>query len=193
MGKFQALSVAQTNELDDLLAVADSILGTKSSVIKGDQKAAVIVGTAIGGAAGAAIAASAGTAGVAAATASVLGGGALAVGGGGIALGVAAIGASPLIIPALIGGSILLIRKNKSKRKEQQKQANYVKEIIEKMEKILNKYEALKQEYERTDKEKEEIIREQKEKLAEYEAIFEALKKKCGDIETNLSFALEVR
>ena len=45
--------------------------------------------------------------------------------------------------------------------------------------------ESLKKEHERTSKEKDDIIREQKEKLAEYEAIFEALKKKRVDLEKN--------
>ena len=83
----------------------------------------------------------------------------------------------------------MLIGKSKKKKQEQQLQANYVKDIALKMQKILDQYEALKKEHEQTSKEKDEIIREQREKLAEYEAIFEALRKKRKDLENNLSYA----
>ena len=209
MGKFQALSVKETNELDELLAIADSIIVNKGSVIKGNQKAAKIVGTAIGGVAGAAIAAGAGTAGVASATAGIVGFGSIAAGG----LGVAAVVALPVAIAALIGGGVgWLVWKKRFKGQkgntghtakanedtphdsfsEKRRQAFYVKAIIEKMEEILQKYESLKKENDelkRKSKKDDETIRQQKEKLAEYEAIFEALKKKRKDIEKNLSFA----
>lgn len=187
MGTFKALSASQTTELDELFAVADSIIGTKSAVIKGNQKAATVVGTAIGGVAGAAIASGAGTFGVIGATAGL--GGASLGAAGFIGAGITGVVALPIGIITLIGMGIgFLFGKNKQK-KEQQKKANYVKEIVKKMEKILDKYENLKKEHERTNKEKDDIIRAQKEKLAEYEAIFEALKKKREDLESNLSFA----
>lgn len=190
IGSFKSLTTAEMKELDALLDVTNLILGTNEAVIQGNPRAATLVGTVIGGAAGAAIAGGAGTVGVATATASLLGGGALAAGGGGIALGVAAIGALPLTILALLGSGIgFLLGKKRKEKQEQRKQAIYVKAITEKMQQILEKYEVLKRKHERTSKEKDDIIREQKEKLAEYEAIFEALRKKKKDLEDNLSFA----
>ena len=135
MGSFRALSVAQTNELDELLAVANSIIGTKTLVIKGNTKAATVVGTAIGGAAGAAIASGAGTAGIIGATAG-LGGAGLGAAGF-VGAGIAGVAALPIGIIVLIGMGIgFLFGKNNSKKKEKQRQANYVKEIVEKMEKF---------------------------------------------------------
>jgi hypothetical protein len=181
MSKFKSLTTKEINELDELLNVANSILKTTSPVIKGNPKAATIVGTAIGGATGAAIATSAGTVGIASATLGVT---------GMVGLGIASTVALPVTIIALIGAGIgLLFGKNKAKKKEQQKQANYCKELAEKQQKIFEKYETLKREHERTDREKDDIIKKQQEKVAEYEAIFEALKKKRNDLEDNLAFA----
>jgi len=178
------LTTAQTKELDDLLGVTSAILGTTAPVIKGNAKAASVVGTAIGGAAGAAISAGAGTLGIAGATAGI--GGAAGFVGAGI-VGVAAL---PVGIIALIAAGIgWLFGRNKAKKKEQQKQANYCKELAKKQQEIYERFVALKKEHERTDKNKDDIIKKQKEKIAEYEAIFEALKKKRSDLEKNLSFA----
>lgn len=183
MGTFKCLTTTQTKELDDLLGVASAILGTTTPVIKGNAKAATVVGTAIGGAAGAAISAGA-TLGIAGATAGI--GSAAGFVGAGI-VGVAAL---PVGIIALIAAGVgWLFGRNKAKKKEQQKQANYCKEMAKKQQEIYEKYEALKKEHERTDKEKNDIIKKQKEKIAEYEAIFEALKKKRSYLEDNLSFA----
>lgn len=185
MKTFKTLTATQTKELDELVDVADAILGTTTPVIKGNTKAATVVGTAIGGAAGAAISAGAETLGIAGATAGL--GGTTA---GFIGAGIVGVAALPVGIGVLIAAGIgYLFGKNKAKKKEQQKQANYCKELAEKQQEIYEKYEALKKENERTDKEKDNIIKELKEKLAEYEAVFEALKKKRSDLETNLSFA----
>lgn len=184
MGRFKTLTSKETNELDELMKVTDSVLGSASPVIKGNPKAASVVGTAIGGAAGAAIAASAGTAGVAGATIGLTGA------AGFIGIGVVSTIVLPATIITLIGTGIgLLIGRNKAKKKEQRKQANYCKELAEKQQKIYEKYEALKKEHERTDKEKEDIIIKQQEKIAEYEVIFEALRKKRENLEGNLAFA----
>lgn len=184
MGAFKSLTITQTKELDELLSVANTILGTATPVIIGNAKAATVVGKAIGGAAGAAIAAGAGTIGITGATVGL--GGAAGV----IGVGIASTVALPAVIITLLGAGIgMLFSKNKAKKKEQQKQANYCKELAKKQQEIYEKYEALKKEHERTDKEKDNIIKKQKEKIAEYEAIFEALKKKRSDLEGNLSFA----
>lgn len=181
MSKFKVLTKIQTKELDDLIDVANSILNSSVATIKGNPKAAAIVGTAIGGATGAAIVATAGSVGVA----PVIVSGAFTLAKG-AAFGIAGVGTLPITILTILGGGIGLLM---GKKREKKKQANYVKQFAEKMEEILNKYEELKKEHERTNKEKDDIIRAQKEKLAEYEAIFEALKKKRAELEENLSLA----
>lgn len=183
MSKFETMSKQQTREMDELLRAADAIIGSSTPVIKGNPQIATAVGTAIGGAAGATIAASAGALGVT---------GSLAAGGLGTAAtiggGVVAAAAFPVAIAVLIAGGIgMLIGKDKAKKKEQQKQAEYVKEITKKQQQLYEKYNRLKQEYERTSKEKDDIIKQQQEKLAEYEALFEALKKQRAILESNLS------
>ena len=198
--KFKALTVVETQQLDDLLAIAESIINNKESVIKGNKKAATIVGTAIV-AAGTAIAMT-GTAGIATTATGIVGFSSIAAGG----LGGAAIIALPVVVTAIIGGGVGLFfwkkkkingkEKNSSTRHdsftEKQRQAMYVKTIVEKMEKILQAYEQLKKEYDNLktkSKKDDNTIKQQKEKLAEYEVIFEALKKKRKEIETNLSYA----
>ena len=167
MSNFKTMSKQQTQEMDELLHAADAIIGSSTPVIKGNPQMAATVGTAIGGAAGAAIAAAAVTGG-----------------------GVVAVAALPVAIVALIAGGIgMLIGKNKAKKKEKLKQAEYVKEITEKQQQLYEKYNDLKREYERTSKEKDDIIKQQQEKLAEYEALFEALKKQRDIWESNLSAA----
>lgn len=205
MGKFKTMSKKQTQEMDELLHAADAIIGSSTPVIKGNPQMAKAVGTAIGGAMGAAIAASAGAVGVsgsiaaaglgAAASAGAVGfSGSIAAGGLGAAAvaggGVAAVAALPVAIVALITGGIgMLIGKNKAKKKEMLKQAEYVKEITEKQQQLYEKYKDLKREYERTSKEKDDIIKQQQEKLAEYDALFGALKKNRDIWESNLSAA----
>lgn len=185
MGKFKSLTSKDVKELDELLRVADSILGTSTPVIKGNPKVATIVGTAIGGTAGAAIATSAGTVGIAGVTAGLSATGAA----GFIGMGIISTVALPITIITLLGTGIgLLIGKNKSMKKEQQKQANYCKELAKKQQEIYEKYENAKREHERTDKEKDDIIRKQQEKILEYEVIFKALRKKREGLEGNLSF-----
>lgn len=185
MSNFKTMSKQQTQEMDELLHAADAIIGSSTPVIKGNPQMAATVGTAIGGAAGAAIAASAGAVGVSGSIAAG-GYGAAAVTGG----GVVAVAALPVAIVALIAGGIgMLIGKNKAKKKEKLKQAEYVKEITEKQQQLYEKYNDLKREYERTSKEKDDIIKQQQEKLAEYEALFEALKKQRDIWESNLSAA----
>lgn len=184
MSQFKSLTTKEAKELDELLSIADSILGTKTPIIKGNHKAASIVGSAIGGTAGAAIAASASSVGIAGATAGLTGVGVSGLIGAGIASTVAL----PLTIITLLGAGIgLLLGKNKARKKEQQKQANYCKELAKKQQEIYEKYEALKKEHARTDKEKDSIIKNQQEKIAEYEAIFEALRRKRNVLEGNLS------
>ncbi|OIZ62953.1 hypothetical protein BLA28_21555 [Eisenbergiella tayi] len=185
MSTFKTMTKDQTKEMQNLLMAADAILGTSTPVIKGNSQLAKTVGTVIGGAAGAAIAASAGTIGVT---------GSLAAGGlgvmGAVGGGVAAVAAWPVAIAALIlGGVGYLFGKNQAKKKEQQKQANYIKELTRKQQELYKKYNDLKAEYEKTDKEKDDIIKKQQEKLAEYEALFEALKKEREKWESNLSAA----
>lgn len=183
MGKFKSLTITQAKELDQLIGVTDDILGTSTPIIKGNKKVATVVGTAIGGTAGAAITAGAGTLGVTGATAG-LGGAAGFVGAGIVGVAILPVG----IVGLLATGIAWLFGRNKSKKKEQQRQANYCKELAEKQQKIYQRYEELKKEHERTDKKKDDIINGQKEKIAEYEAIFEALRKKRSDLEANLSF-----
>lgn len=181
MSKFKPINIKEINELDELLNIANSILETTSPVIKGNPKAATILGTAIGGATGAAIAAGAGTAGIASTTLGLT---------GVVGLGIASTVALPVTIIVLISTGIgWFFGKNKANKKEQQKQANYCKELAEKQQKIYEKYVNLKKEYERTDKVKDDIIKKQQEKIAEYEAIFEALKNKRKNLEANLAFA----
>ncbi len=185
MSNFKTMSEQQTQEMDELLHTADEIIGSSTPVIKGNPQMAKTVGAAIGGTVGAAIATSAGTLGV---TSSLAAGGlgtAAAVGGG-----VVAVAALPVAIFALIAGGIgMLIGKNKAKKKEKQKQAEYVREIAKKQQQLYIKYKNLKHEYERTSKEKDDIIKQQQEKLSEYEALFEALKKQRDIWESNLSAA----
>lgn len=186
MGKFKVLTKKETKELDELLNVADSILYTNSLVIKGNPKAATVVGNVIGGAMGAAIATSAGTVGI---TGTLLGTGAVGltskvglVSMSIVSLPITVIGLSGVIISLLYG-------KNKAMKKDQQKQANYCKDLVEKMQQIFEKYEDLKKEHAQTDKEKDDIIKEQQEKIYEYEVIMEALKKKYTNLENNLGLA----
>ena len=181
MSKFETMSKQQTQEMDELLHAADSIIRSSTPVIKGNTQMATIVGTAIGGAKGAAIAASAGAVGVT---------GSLAAGGLGALGGVVAVAGLPIVIFALLAGGIgMLIGKDKAKKKEKQKQAEYVKEITKKQQQLYEKYNNLKQEFERTSKEKDDIITQQQEKLAEYEVLFEALKNTRAIWENNLSLA----
>lgn len=181
MSKFETMSKQQTQEMDELLHAADSIIRSSTPVIKGNTQMAIIVGTAIGGAKGAAIAASAGAVGVT---------GSLAAGGLGALGGVVAVAGLPIVIFALLAGGIgMLIGKDKAKKKEKQKQAEYVKEITKKQQQLYEKYNNLKQEFERTSKEKDDIIKQQQEKLAEYEVLFEALKNTRAIWENNLSLA----
>ena len=195
MSRFKTMSKQQRQELDNLLYAADAILGSSTPVIKGDPQMAIAVGTAVGGAAGAAIVASAGTLGVTgslaasglAAPAGVLSltGGITAIGGG-----VVAVAALPVFILALLAAGIgLLFGMDKAKKEEQRKQAEYVKEITKKQQQLYKKYNDLRQEYERTSKGKDDIIKQQQEKLAEYEALFEALKNQRAIWESNLSAA----
>lgn len=185
MGKFKKMTNKETEEIQGLLSTADIILGTSSPVIKGNAHMAKVVGTAIGGAAGAAIATSAGAVGVT---------GTLAAGGvgfmGAVGGGVVAVAALPLTLSALLlGGVGYLFGKNHIKKKEQQKQANYIKEIANKQQELYKKYTDLKEEHAKADEEKDEIIKIQEEKLAEYEVLFEALKKERERLESNLSIA----
>ena len=181
MSEIKALTHKEAIELDELLKVADSVLGTSLPVIKGNPKAATIVGKAIGGPAGAAIASSAGALGLV---------GALGVTGGVLGLGIVSVVALPATIVLLIGAGIgLLFNRNEVKKKEQQRQANYCKDLAEKQQKIYEKYETLKREHARTDKGKNDIIKKQQEKIAEYEVMFEALKKKREEVEGNLVVA----
>ena len=183
MSSFKTMSKQQTREMDELLHAADAIIGSSTPVIKGNPQMATAVGTAIGGTAGAAIAASAGAVGV---TGSLAAGGlgAAAVVGG----GVVAVPALPVVIVALIVSGIgMLMGRDQAMKKEAHKQAEYVKEITEKQQQLYEKYKYLKHEYERTSTEKNDIIKQQQEKLAEYEALFEALKKQRDILESNLS------
>ncbi len=184
MSRFTSLTRNEITQLDELLNISDSILGTTSLVIKGNPKAARVIGTAIGGATGTAIATSAGTVGVASATLGMSG-----IAKFSIASAAMLPAALPLAIITLIGAGVgLLFGKNKTKKKEQQKQANYCKELAEKQQKIYEKYVTLMREHDSIDKAKDDIITKQQEKIAEYEAIFEALKKKRQDLEGNLAF-----
>lgn len=186
MGAFKKMSTEQTEKLDDLLSVADEIIETKGKVIQGNNKAAALFGTAMGGGAGAAIASGAGTIGILGATAGLTEAGAGMAGLTGVAVTSSVIW--PVGILAIIGAGIGYCIGKNNKKVERQKQVNYIKQITEKMEQIYQKYEVLEKELKRIDKEKDDIIREQKEKLAEYEVIFEALRKQRDDIEKNLSF-----
>ncbi len=176
MSQFKSLTSAQVQELEELLEVADVVLGRDTPVVKGNKKAASIIGTAIGGATGAALASSATVTGLAGTTVGLLGGVAFS---------------KLLLAGGVIGLPILgwFIFNNKQKTKEQQRQANYYKDIAEKQQEIYDKYVALKKEHERTDKKKDDLIKEQREKIAEYEAVFEALKKKGEELEENLASA----
>ena len=180
MGDFKVLTINEIKELDDLLEVAEASVSSAKAVIKGNTSYAKIVGGAIGGSIGATIASSAGSVGVTAAL------GKSVVAAAGASMSLVAI---PLIIMAIIGGGIYWWFQDDKKKEERQKQAVYIKKITEKMQKILDEFEALKKEHERTNNEKDEIIKAQKEKLAEYEVIFEALKRKREILENNLKSA----
>ncbi len=186
MGTFKTLSMRETKELDKLLHIADDILGTTTPVIKGNTEAASIVGTAIGGATGAAIASGAGTLGVAGSAIGVTGAASFI----GVGITSAAIVALPLTVIIILSAGIgWLFGKNIPTKKEKQKQANYCKEIAKKQQKVYEKYKRELEKLNQTCKEKDDIIKRQKEKIAEYEAIFEALKNKRSELERNLSFA----
>ena len=187
MTKFMYLSDSQTKELDELLNIADDVLGTTIPIIKNDKKATSIVGTAIGGAA---VAAGTGALGVAGSTAGI--GSAASFVGGGIA-GATGIAAPPVAVVAIgaaaVGAGIGYVIASNKKKKEVQKQKNYCIEITMKLQAMYKQKEALIKEHANTDKRKDDTIKSQKEKIAEYEVIIAALQKKLKELQMNCRFA----
>ena len=198
MAGFRELTITEIEQIDELLDISNKVLSTPEPIIHGNQQMATAVGTAIGGSAGSAITAQACLIGLS----GICGGSLAGIGVIGIAKAGAAVaaGKNPFAIPIaffkklrsecvrMVKKVIRKVKKNtkKSNKQEYRKQIQYVIEIIKKQQSIYEKYENLKREHERTDKEKNEIIKKQAEKLAEYEAMFEALKKNREDLEKNL-------
>lgn len=187
MEKFKSLSKDERKSIDELLNVADTVLSTPHTVIKGNPQAATVVGMAIGGAAGAALLAGAGVAGAGAAGAGVAGGAAFVAGG-------AAAAAAPVVIPVVAIAATAIgigafIGSKEQKKKEEQLQSLYCKKLAEKIRQITDKYEAELEKLKKTGKQKDDIIKSQQEKIAEYELMLEALKKQYESLARNLKFA----
>lgn len=184
MAKFKNLSIEETDKIDELLKIADSVAAVNKPVIKGNKELALVLGGIVGGPLGVLIASKAGDRGlsevVKKSTASSI------TKGVGIPLGISLLG--PISAPILLSGYITkrIWNKIKSNSKEKQRQENYVKEITKKQQQIYNKYEGILDELENCNNEKDLIIMELREKLAEYNVIFEALKDKREYLEKNL-------
>lgn len=179
MSEFRVMSDLEEKQLEEVLSVTDSVLETREAVLKGNKKVAQVIGIALGGPIGSAIITRGSEEGIL----GVIGSQEMK----NVILGIST-GFFPFFpLKILKKRMSLSFARSKEKKKEHLKQVNYLKEIAEKMAKIAIKYEERYKECERISKDKDEIIRKQKEKLAEYELIFNILKNKHSDIESNLA------
>ena len=95
--------------------------------------------------------------------------------GAGLSIGAIAL---PVGIVAFLAGLLISSLFESDESKQKKKAANYCKELCDKMNKIIEKYNSDRKEYEAKYNKDQETIQRLLEKLAEYEAIFAAMKKK---------------
>lgn len=186
MAEFKKLTDEEKRNLEELLKTADKVLYSESLVLEENPEMTQIIGKAIGGARGAAIAS--GAIGALSVGGSSLGGvGAAGLGGIG-AFGMVSV--APFVAPVALAGLLgLLIFGNKKKKERQEealKQKNYCEDIVKKMQLILDKYVALNKQLTEENKKKDSIIKKQQEFIGKSKLIMasqtEALKKQMEEI-----------
>ena len=191
MAEFKYLSSEEEKTLDELLEVADKVLDTNSVVLTKGSSASNSVGLVIGGTAGAVLAGS-GVAGL------IGGGGAAAVGVTGLvgsaATATGAIALAPVVIPvaivALFAGAVLHALFGDSEKEEEiERQKAYLKAYVERINAICEKIEETRDKLESTNKRLKSEVTKLTKKLAEYGAMYAALRKKYEELTENLEAA----
>lgn len=159
MGKFKALTTEQENEINELLELADEVLNKKELVL---ATASFSMGV------------------------SVLSSLASAITLVGAASGLSILG-GPLFFMGVAGIGYFFGKEKK--RKEVQKQKNYMHEITLKIAKIEEQRRLKEEEAQKQMKLKDEVIRQQCEKIEEYKCVTEVLLKVNEELKRNLSYA----
>lgn len=201
--KISTLSDSDEKKIREMLDVADKSLSTDRCILETGAYSTQLVGGAIGGKVGKELIAGGvlGISTVAAATGATAGfvgfgsaagigsaaAGATITGLAGITLGTVLL---PMGIVVLIGGLIKFfadLGTDNSVREEERKQANYAKELSEKMNRVYEVYTTKTEQLKNMHEKDQEMIRKLQMKIAEYELVFEALKKEYDGLAKNLA------